>query len=127
MTKSDIKKTEIKQTVKDGIMAGLDDAAAFLGGDRTRGAAVRIQAVPVRTVDISAIRRSTGLSQASFAATVGVSVATLRNWEQGHRTPSGPAQVLLNLLERNPRLVEETLGNGMDGSDAVAPKRRMER
>jgi putative transcriptional regulator len=40
-----------------------------------------------------------------------VSVATLRNWEQGHRSPTGPARVLLALLDRNPRIVEETLAN----------------
>jgi putative transcriptional regulator len=35
----------------------------------------------------------------------------LRNWEQGHRKPQGPARVLLALLDRNPRIVEETLGS----------------
>ncbi|MBO1909694.1 helix-turn-helix domain-containing protein [Microvirga sp. 3-52] len=51
----------------------------------------------------------TSLTQAAFASRIGVPVATLRNWEQGHRSPMGPAQVLLALLDRNPRIVEETL------------------
>lgn len=64
--------------------------------------------VPVH-IDVAAIRQRTGLSQPAFAARIGVPVATLRNWEQGHRSPRGPARVLLALLERNPCIVEETL------------------
>jgi putative transcriptional regulator len=52
----------------------------------------------------------TGLSQAAFALRIGVPVATIRNWEQGQRSPQGPARILLALLERNPRIVEEILG-----------------
>ncbi|KLK91683.1 hypothetical protein AA309_18745 [Microvirga vignae] len=62
-------------------------------------------------IDVAAIRRKTGLSQAAFASRIGVPVATLRNWEQGHRSPQGPARVLLALLDRNPRIVEETLAD----------------
>ncbi len=60
-------------------------------------------------IDVQAIRKTTGMTQAAFASRIGVPVATLRNWEQGHRSPTGPARVLLALLERNPRIVEETL------------------
>ena len=64
-----------------------------------------------REVDVAAIRKATDLSQDVFASRIGVAVGTLRNWEQGRRRPEGPARVLLALLERNPRLVEETLGS----------------
>ena len=60
-------------------------------------------------IDVQAIRKKTGLTQAAFASRIGVPLATLRNWEQGHRSPTGPARVLLALLDRNPRIVEETL------------------
>jgi putative transcriptional regulator len=60
-------------------------------------------------IDVAAIRRKAHLSQTAFAIRIGVPVATLRNWEQGHRSPTGPARVLLALLDRNPRIVEETL------------------
>jgi putative transcriptional regulator len=66
--------------------------------------------LPVPSViDVPGIRKKTGLSQTAFAVRIGVPVATLRNWEQGHRSPTGPARVLLALLDRNPRIVEETL------------------
>ncbi|HEX2555072.1 MAG TPA: helix-turn-helix domain-containing protein [Microvirga sp.] len=62
-------------------------------------------------MDVGAIRKQVGLSQNAFAATIGVQVGTLRNWEQGRRQPEGPARVLLALLERNPRIVAEVLGS----------------
>ena len=40
---------------------------------------------------------------------IGVSVATLRNWEQGRRTPDGPALALLRVAARNPKAVIEAL------------------
>lgn len=63
------------------------------------------------TIDVVAIRRKTGLSQAAFASRIGVPVATIRNWEQGHRSPQGPARVLLALLDRNPNIVEKILAD----------------
>jgi putative transcriptional regulator len=61
------------------------------------------------SIDVAAVRKKTGLAQAAFARRIGVQVSTLRNWEQGRRTPQGPARILLALLDRNPRIVEETL------------------
>lgn len=63
--------------------------------------------------DVRAIRAKTGLSQERFAARIGVPVGTLRGWEQGRRRPEGPARVLLSMLDRNPRVVEETLGTSV--------------
>ena len=48
------------------------------------------------------IRKSTGLSQTEFAAQIGVPVDTVRNWEQGKRSPRGPARALLRVIERAP-------------------------
>jgi putative transcriptional regulator len=70
-----------------------------------------VSPLPLRVPDVAAIRRKTGLSQTAFASRIGVPVATLRNWEQGHRSPQGPARVLLALLDRNPKIVEETLAD----------------
>jgi putative transcriptional regulator len=47
--------------------------------------------------------------QTAFAKQIGVSVATLRNWEQGRRRPDGPARVLLALLAKDPDIVRRTL------------------
>jgi putative transcriptional regulator len=88
------------------IMQGLNEALAHARGEDVAELVLHIPTA----VDVAAVRRRTGLSQAAFSRRIGVSPATLRNWEQGRRTPEGPARVLLAMLERNPRVVEETLG-----------------
>lgn len=87
------------------ILQGLREAAAHARGEKVPGLKLHVP----RTVDVYAIRRRTGLSQAAFSRRIGVSPGTLRNWEQRRRTPDGPARVLLAMLARNPRIVEETL------------------
>jgi putative transcriptional regulator len=59
--------------------------------------------------DVSALRRFTGLSQEAFALALGISVHTLRNWEQGRRMPEGPALALLRIVARHPRVLRENL------------------
>lgn len=54
---------------------------------------------------VRAIRRRLGLSQAQFAARFGFSIETLRNYEQGHRQPTGPARVLLQVIAAEPDAV----------------------
>jgi len=50
----------------------------------------------------AAIRHGLGMTQDRFAATLGVPVATLRNWEQGRVAPDPAARALLRILEREP-------------------------
>ena len=59
--------------------------------------------------DIRAIRRRLGQSQTEFARMIGVSVATLQNWEQGRRQPEGPARALLKVAAVNPQAVAAAL------------------
>ena len=56
---------------------------------------------------VAAIRERTGLSQAKFAALLGVSVRTLQEWEQGRRAPSGAARTLLMVAAKNPQALLE--------------------
>ena len=56
---------------------------------------------------IIAARQRSGLSQARFAALLGVSVRTLQEWEQGRRQPSGAARTLLKVAERYPEILRE--------------------
>jgi len=59
--------------------------------------------------DIRSIRHRLGKSQSEFALMIGISVATLQNWEQGRRKPEGPAQALLKIAAKNPEAVAEAL------------------
>lgn len=59
--------------------------------------------------DIAALRGFVGMTQAEFADALGISVHTLRNWEQGRRSPEGPALALLRIAARHPRVLRENL------------------
>ena len=59
--------------------------------------------------DVAALRRFVGLTQTRFAQAMGISVHTLRNWEQGRRQPEGPAVALLRIAARHPRIIHENL------------------
>lgn len=89
-----------------GLMQSLQEARAYAQGKPVLGIKVHTPS----GVDVVAIRRKAGLSQMAFSKQIGVSPATLRNWEQGRRVPDGPARVLLNLLAHDPMLVSRTLG-----------------
>ena len=73
-----------------------------------QGAAImKGESQPSRTFEFSetevhALRKQFGLSQDKFANLVGISVGTLRNWEQGRRKPEGPARVLLRVAALHP-------------------------
>ena len=70
-----------------------------------RGKAKPSGAFIVDGPNIKRIRANYRLSQGQFAALLGISVGTLRNWEQGRRTPDGPARILLQVAARHPDAV----------------------
>ena len=59
--------------------------------------------------DVKTIRSNYGLSQDKFAKLLGISAATLRNWEQGRRKPEGAARVLLQVAAKHPEAVLDTV------------------
>ena len=90
----------------DSVMSGLNEALAYARGEQTGTVMRRIE---VPQVNVAAIRAQTGLSQGAFAKSIGVAKGTLLNWEHGRRHPTGPAQVLLAMIARQPSLVREIL------------------
>lgn len=56
---------------------------------------------------VAEVRAKVGLSQSEFAHLMGVPVRTLQEWEQGRRTPSGPARTLLAIAYQNPKALLE--------------------
>lgn len=79
------------------LMESVREGGAILRGER---AASRV--FKVEDPDVAAIRGRYGLSQSQFAALLGISVRTLQNWEQGRRSPRGPARVLLQVAAKHP-------------------------
>lgn len=89
------------------IIEGLKEAIAYAKGEDVP---VRVTKVAVPDdVDVKAIRERLGLTQLQFAARFGFSPGSIRNWEQAHRRPEGPARTLLKVIEKYPDVVRDAL------------------
>jgi putative transcriptional regulator len=90
--------------MKDELFAALV-ASVKEGGEILRGEKIAARTFQLDRLDIKHIRENYNLTQEKFAAMLGISVRTLRNWEQGRRVPEGPAMVLLRVAEMHPQAV----------------------
>ncbi len=88
------------------IVAGLREVLADVRGERRLPA--RAVSVPDE-IDVPAIRKRFDMSQTEFAATFGISLASLRNWEQGHRRPDTLARAYLAVIDKEPQAVRRAL------------------
>ena len=93
-------------SVFDSIKQGLEEAKAF---SRGQGGDTVVHEIAVPDINVAEVRAQTGLSQAEFARSIGVAKGTLFNWEHGRRSPTGPAQVLLALIAKEPSVVQDIL------------------
>ena len=96
----------MKQKDFDRLVASVKQAGAIRRGQLTPG-----RVTEFRPEDVRAIRGKLDKSQEEFALMIGVSVATLQNWEQGRRRPEGPARALLRVAAKNPQAVAEALAS----------------
>jgi putative transcriptional regulator len=90
--------------MKDNLFTELV-ASVKEGGAILRGEVAPSRAFVIDELDIKSIREGYNLSQVQFASLLGISVKTLRNWEQGRRIPEGPARVLLQVVAKHPEAV----------------------
>jgi putative transcriptional regulator len=79
--------------------------------DIARGIASDPDAAPdmAPRVDVRAIRRATGMTQAQFAAAYEFSLRTIQEWERGAKRPSGPARTLLRAIKGDPEGLRKAL------------------
>ena len=91
----------------NSIKQGLTEAVAHAKSKNTKTSGVKLY--QPHAVDVSNLRQRLSLTQEQFAARFGFSVATLRHWERGDRSPSGASLVLLNVIDRNPTAVLQAL------------------
>ncbi|MGA2894973.1 MAG: helix-turn-helix domain-containing protein [Xanthobacteraceae bacterium] len=103
--KADGRLVEVLPDGSERAIATDPQAIATAAHRAARSEASRIEANYARNV-----RGQTGLTQAAFAARIGVPVETVRNWEQGKRSPRGPARALLKVLEQAPEAAFAVLG-----------------
>jgi putative transcriptional regulator len=92
------------------------------GGAILRGRSKPARVTRVQEPNVRAIRRRYGLSQAKFAALMGISPATLRNWEQGRRKPEGSARVLLRVVDCHPKAVLDAVAGAPPNPSLERPR-----
>ena len=93
--------------MNDNSMTGAELGEKLLASVRQMKAGNASRVTQVAVSPIVAARNVSGLSQAQFAALLGVSVRTLQEWEQGRRQPSGAAKTLLRIAETHPEVLLE--------------------
>ena len=87
-----------------GFMESVRQMKAIRAGKAKPGRVFRYSSDQVKM-----IRERLKLSQGQFAELFKVSVGTLRGWQQGRRTPDGPALALLQVIDKKPEAVLEAL------------------
>lgn len=93
----------------NSIKQGLKEAVEYEKGNlKARKQVIRINPVPhYKSEKIKQIRAKTGLSQIAFSSLLGVSVKTVEAWESGRNIPQGPAQRMLELIEKEPEMIKK--------------------
>jgi putative transcriptional regulator len=94
----------MEQKLFSRLLESVEQMDEIVRGERQPSREFTIDALQVK-----AIRQTTGLSQAKFAAMIDVQLGTLRNWEQGRRDPTGPARALLRAIHNDPTHVLQAL------------------
>jgi putative transcriptional regulator len=94
----------MKKELFDELLESVREGGAILRGEKEPSRAFHLE-----DTDVRSLREKHGLSQSKFAALMGISVGTLRNWEQGRRKPEGSARVLLKVVEKHPEAVFDSV------------------
>ncbi len=100
----------MKKELFDQLLESIKEAGAIARGELKPARVKTFEAVDAR-----AIREKFGVTQLAFSRMIGVSLGTLRNWEQGRRSPHGPARVLLLLAAAQPDLVRRVIAERRRG------------
>jgi putative transcriptional regulator len=93
----------VKKVLFEELLESVKQAKAIEKGEIKPARTFRVNP----KTEIVKVRGKLGLSQSKFAAVLGISADTLQNWEQGRRSPTGPAKVLLKIATRHPEVLLE--------------------
>ena len=88
----------------ESIRQGLKEAIEF-----SEGVDIGVKVFKPSEIDVKKLRQKIGMTQVEFAVALGISLGTLRHWERRDRTPRGPALVLLNLVQKDPKTILNVL------------------
>jgi putative transcriptional regulator len=110
-----------KRNIGREIIQGLEEIKAWKRGELKL--TTRTVEMP-KAADVPAIRKELGLSQPEFAGFMGVSLGTLRNWEQERREPHGPARALLLVASKQPAAVRAAFEAAKPASHMKTSRKR---
>ena len=129
------KRSEVRAA--DRIRQGLEEAVAFVRGKKTGARIYRATITarnatvdpppPVDSAQIIGLRTKMGVSQTVFASALNVSPETVRAWEQGKKTPGGPALRLLEIVAKSPDVVLINVGIAGALNSPLPPARYFKR
>ena len=91
-----------KRDIGQEILDGIEEIQAFKAGEGKLETSILSEPSPAQE-----IRKKLKLSQSAFAGFMGVSIRTIQDWEQGRRSPQGPAKALLRIAEQCPEVFHE--------------------
>jgi putative transcriptional regulator len=97
----------MRKDLFEELVASVEEAGAVVRGKAKAHRLTRSEDIGA---EVRALRGHFKLSQPKFAALLGISVATLQNWEQGRRCPEGPAKVLLEVAAKHPDVLLSVAG-----------------
>ena len=100
------------------LAAGVREMKAVMRGEQKPARATRVESRPP-----AVIRHNMKLLQKEFAQLLGISEQTLQNWKQGHRHPTGPAEVLLKIAAKHPDIIPKAVNERVLFSPAKASQR----
>jgi putative transcriptional regulator len=112
--KADGRIVEILPDGTERALTGSTGQGAGLGEAGIRAVAESVD--PGAAAYARGVRAQTRLTQAEFASRIGVPIETVRNWEQGKRSPRGPARALLKLIEKAPQVAFAVLSPAKTGT-----------
>jgi len=97
-------------SIYDSIIKGLNEAVKYEKGElkNVNVDRVSIASLPrFRGQQIKVLREKQKMTQQLFASALGVSKKTVEAWEADRNVPEGPAQRMLELMEKDEKLLEK--------------------
>ena len=97
-------------TIEKSIVKGLSEIVDYTEGKQKPARSTKI--IP-NEINVTAIRERMHLTQKEFSDRYGFPIGTIRNWEQGRREPDLAARILLQLIDSQPKIVEEIIHDNL--------------
>ncbi len=63
-----------------------------------------------KSVDVKAVRKRLRLTQEEFAIRYNLTIARVRDWEQGRSEPDSAARAYITVIDKEPEAVKRALG-----------------